>query len=166
MSATKYIVSAILWQMKRSAGFEYTGISTVFYCVDGKGHLLMHKRSKNCRDEQGRWDTGSGQLQFGEDPAIGVLREVREEYGCEGKILEQLLPISVVREHKGMKTHWLAVPFIVKVNPKEVINNEPEKLDEIGWFTLENLPKPLHSAFLNHIIKTERLKILKRYLQV
>lgn len=151
--------------MKGKAGFDYTGVSTVFYCTDGKGMWLLHKRSKNCRDEHGRWDTGSGQLHFGEDPAIGVLREVKEEYGCNGKILEQLLPISVVREHDGRKTHWLAVPFIVLVNPKMVINNEPEKLDELGWFRLDNLPSPLHSAFKKHILRTERIKYLEKYVK-
>lgn len=149
--------------MKRKAGFDYTGISTVFYCTDGKGNWLMHKRSKNCRDEQGRWDTGSGQLKFGEDPSDGVLREVREEYGCKGNLLEQLLPISVVRTFDGKKTHWLAVPFIVLVDPKEVVNNEPHKLDELGWFRLTNLPTPLHSAFKKHILNTSRIAVLQKY---
>lgn len=30
-------------------------------------------------------------------------------------------------------------------------NNEPEQFDDVGWFTLESLPQPLHSqqeAFL------------------
>ena len=30
---------------------------------------------------------------------------------------------------------------------KEVKNNEPEKIEEIGWFFLNNLPEPLHSGF-------------------
>lgn len=47
-------------------GFDYIGVTTVFYCHDGKGNLLLHKRSQTCRDEKGRWDCGGGALKFGE----------------------------------------------------------------------------------------------------
>ena len=51
--------------MSETIGKEYIGINTPFYCHDGQGHLLMHKRSAQCRDEHHRWDTGSGKLEFG-----------------------------------------------------------------------------------------------------
>ncbi len=57
-------------------GVDYIGVTTSFYCNDGKGNFLLHKRSKNTRDENGRWDPGGGQLEFGEKPEKGVLREV------------------------------------------------------------------------------------------
>lgn len=37
-------------------GIDFIGITCVFYCHDGQGNFLMHKRSKNCRDEIG-WFT-------------------------------------------------------------------------------------------------------------
>ncbi len=149
---------------KLTPGIDYIGITTPFYCIDGDGKLLMHKRSINCRDEQGMWDCGGGQLEFGETPEEGVLREVKEEYGCDGEIVGQLPAISVFRKQNGKDTHWLALPFIVKVNPKHVVINEPEKIDELGWFTLIELPQPLHSAFDNYILKTERIKFLQEFL--
>lgn len=130
------------------AGFDYIGISTPFYCTDGKGKYLFHKRSKKCRDEQGRWDSGSGEIDFGQTPEQSVLREVQEEYGCTGKIIGKLPPTALFRNHNGQKTHWIIFPFFIKVNPRNVRINEPEKIDEIGWFTLNNLPKPLHTGFL------------------
>ena len=128
-------------------GIDYIGIATPFYCNDGKGNFLFHKRSDKCRDEQGKWDTGSGQLEFGLIPKENVLKEVFEEYGYKGEIQEQLPAYSIFREHNGEKTHWLVIPFFVKINPKEAKNNEPDKIDEIGWFTLDNLPEPLHTGF-------------------
>jgi ADP-ribose pyrophosphatase YjhB (NUDIX family) len=128
-------------------GFDFIGISTPFYCNDGNGNFLLHKRSKNCRDEIGSWDTGGGSLDFEISLEENVLREVAEEYGCEGEIQERLPAHDIFREYDGVKTHWVAVPFFVKVNPKDVKNNEPEKIDEIGWFKLDKLPQPLHTGF-------------------
>jgi len=70
-----------------------------------------------------------------------------EEYGCKGEIQERLPAHDILRTMEGMKTHWVAVPFFVKVNPDEVKNNEPHKIEEFGWFKLDNLPQPLHSGF-------------------
>ena len=128
-------------------GVDYIGVSTPFYCHAGQGNFLFHKRSQKCRDEQGRWDTGSGKLEFGLTPEENVLKEVIEEYGCVGEIQERLLSFSLFREANGIKTHWLVVPFVIKVNRNEVKNNEPESIDEIAWFKLNNLPAPLHTGF-------------------
>ncbi|MDP3993845.1 MAG: NUDIX domain-containing protein [bacterium] len=128
-------------------GVDYVGITTPFYCNDGRGGFLLHKRSKNCRDEQGRWDPGSGKLDFGVSLEENVLREVVEEYGCKGEIQERLPAHDIFREHNGTRTHWIAVPFFIKVNPEEVKNNEPNKIDELGWFKLDKLPEPLHTGF-------------------
>lgn len=128
-------------------GIDFIGITTPFYCNDGKGKFLLHKRSKNCRDEQGTWDPGGGQLEFGQTLEKSVLREIEEEYGCRGIIQEQLPAHSILRTHDGKKTHWIAIPFFILVNKDEVKNNEPEKIDELGWFTLDNLPHPLHTGF-------------------
>src|SRR3989344_7257402 len=128
-------------------GIDYVGITTPFYCHDGNGNLLMHKRSKECRDEQQRWDTGSGKLELNLSLENNVLQEVLEEYGCEGEIQEQLPALDLFRELNGVKTHWIAVPFFLKVNRDEVKNGEPHKIEEIGWFTLDTLPEPLHTGF-------------------
>lgn len=128
-------------------GIDYIGVTVSFYCNDGKGNFLFYKRGKKCRDEVGRWDCGGGQLEFGEDPLVGVLREIKEEFGCDGIIQEQLPAHSVIRIQKGKNTHWLCIPFFVKVNPKDVKNNEPDKIDEIKWFRLSKLPANLHTGY-------------------
>jgi len=130
--------------MDAEIGVDYTGITTPFYCIDGKGNFLLHKRSVNTRDEHGTWDFGGGKLEFGMSPEENALKELSEEYGCKGKIREALPPWSSIREWNGKKAHWLAVPFIIEVDPAEVRNNEPHKIDEIGWFKLGAFPEPLH----------------------
>ncbi len=128
-------------------GFDYIGVTTAFYCHDGRGNLLMHRRTKECRDEHGKWDTGSGKLEFNLSLQENVLQEVLEEYGCKGEIDEQLPAHDIFREQNGVKTHWVAVPFFIKVNPAEVKNGEPHKIEDITWFPMDRLPEPLHTGF-------------------
>jgi 8-oxo-dGTP pyrophosphatase MutT (NUDIX family) len=71
-------------------GIDYIGITTPFYCNDGNGKFLLHKRGKTARDEQGRWDFGGGKLDIGEELDVCVLREVKEEWGVDGEIQEQV----------------------------------------------------------------------------
>lgn len=128
-------------------GFDYIGISTPFYCHDGNGNMLMHKRTKECRDEHERWDSGAGKLEFDLSLEENVLQEVLEEYGCKGEIGEGLPAHDIFREQDGQKTHWMAIPFFVKVNREEVKIGEPHKMSELGWFSLDALPQPLHTGF-------------------
>ncbi len=125
-------------------GIDFPAIATTFYCHDGHGNFLLHKRSTQTRDDQGTWDVGGGKLEQGLTLRQNILKEIGEEYGCTGVIQEQLPIYEIFRTNKGVKTHWLAIPFIVKVNPKKVKINEPHKIDELGWFSLSKLPKPLH----------------------
>ena len=129
-------------------GFDYIGITCVFICHDGKGNILMHKRSKNCRDEIGCWDAGGGALEFGETFEEGVKREIKEEYCSDVINLKFLGPHNIIREHNREKTHWVALLFMAQVDPTQVKIGEPKSMDEIGWFSEDNLPTPLHSAFL------------------
>jgi ADP-ribose pyrophosphatase YjhB (NUDIX family) len=128
------------------AGIDYTGVTAFFFCHDGAGKFLLHKRSQNCRDEQGHWDSGGGKVEFGEDLREAVLRELKEEYGCDGEIEIQLPAVSRSRVHDGVPTHWICIGFIIKIDPTEAKNNEPTAIDEIGWFKLDEFPEPLHSC--------------------
>lgn len=132
-------------------GLDFIGVTCSFVCHDGQGHILLHKRSKNCRDEQGNWDNGGGAHEFGHDLEDTARREIREEYGTE--VLD-LKFIKVYDAHRklgdGTQTHWVAALYLAQVDPTQVKNNEPHKIDEIGWFSLDNLPQPLHSQALHN----------------
>lgn len=147
MSLLYTIIRSRCYNFVMKLGVDYIAVTTAFYCVDGKGKLLLHKRSKNCRDEQGTWDPGGGLLEFGLTLEENTTKEIAEEYGCKGEIVEQVSAHTVLRTFNGVKTHWVAIPFFVLIDPKKLKNNSPDKIDEMGWFTLGDLPKPLHSGF-------------------
>ena len=126
-------------------GIDFTGITVVFMCHDGKGNYLLGKRGKNCRDEHGKWDPGGGGLEFGDTIEETLRKEIKEEYGADVLDHEFLGFREVHREHEGMPTHWIAFDFKVLVDPTQVKNGEPHKIDEIGWFTFGTFPPEVHS---------------------
>ena len=142
-------------------GLDYTGVSVVYFCHDGKGNFLMQKRGKNCRDEHGRWDIGGGGVEFGVTIEENLKKEIKEEYSTEVLGYDFLGFRDVHRENDGRKTHWIALDFKVLVNPNMVKNGEPHKFDEVKWFTLNTLPSPIHSQlgnFLKEYSKKLRVK--------
>ncbi len=128
-------------------GTDYTGVSVVFFCHDGKGKFLMSRRSVNTRDEHGKWDLGGGGVEFGHTIEETLRKELREEYCIEPIVHEFLGYMDVHREHQGRTTHWIALVFKVLVDPVSVRIGEPDMCDELGWFTLDSLPDNLHSQF-------------------
>jgi 8-oxo-dGTP diphosphatase len=123
-------------------GVGYIGVSVVFLCHDGNGRFVMAKRSELARDERGRWDIGGGAIEFGQTAEDALAAEIRQEYDVAAERSTFLGYRDVIRE----QTHWLALDFAVLVDPATVRNNEPHKFDDIGWFTLAELPSPVHSG--------------------
>jgi 8-oxo-dGTP diphosphatase len=150
--------------IRQHKGISFVGITTCFFCHDGKGKFIMAKRSQKARDEQGRWDIGAGGLKWGVTAEDNVRREVLEEYNVIAKNVETLGYREVFRTREdGEKTHWLALDFAVLVaNPLKIRIGEPDMFDDIGWFTLDTLPSPIHSQLQTHLdLYAPKLKTLQ-----
>lgn len=126
-------------------GLDCIGVAVVYFCHDGKGNVILAKRSEAARDEKGRWDIGGGAVELGESVEETVRKEIREEYSTDVKEIEFLGFRDVHRMHDGESTHWIALDFKVLVDPEMATIGEPHKFDDLGWFTLDTLPSPVHS---------------------
>ncbi|MBI5150973.1 MAG: NUDIX domain-containing protein [Candidatus Pacebacteria bacterium] len=146
--------------MAGKAGEDFVGISIVFYCHDGRGNFIMNKRGKNCRDEQGRWEIGGGALDVGMTVEDALRKEVKEEYGTTILSFEFLGYRDVHREFDNKKTHWITLDFKVLVDPVQVKNAEPHKMDAVEWFTFDTLPNPRHSQFKYFMAKYKEVLTL------
>jgi len=115
------------------------------------GKLLLAKRGKLAKNERGCWECPGGGVEYGETMADAIKREVKEELDIDITLQHQLHAIDHLIPTD--KQHWVTTPFVAKIAPGQTPKiMEPGKCDEIGWFTLEDLPKPLSIATQMNII--------------
>lgn len=139
-------------------GIDHVGVTVSYMCHDGKGNFVMSKRGINCRDEQGTWDFGGGGLDHGDTVEKTLLKELKEEYCVDPISYEFLGYFDLFREIDDQKSHWLALNFLVLVDPDQVRNGEPHKFDEVRFVKMDDLPTPLHSA-MNQFIEKYKDKL-------
>ena len=128
-------------------GVDHIGITVSYFCHDGEGNYVFQKRSENCRDEHGRWDTGGGAIEKGDTVVETLRKEIMEEYGTEPEEYEFLGFRDVHREQDGEPTHWISLDYRVRLDRSKVRNGEPHKFTDMEWFKLDAPPEPLHSQF-------------------
>lgn len=91
-------------------------------------------------------------MEYGESLAEAVAREVAEEYGCKTITVEHQLPACEFIEDTN---HWVIHNHIVRVDPAEVATTEPEKVVDIGWFSIDELPDPMHPGCAKDVLILE-----------
>ena len=97
-------------------------------CVDDADRVLLVKGSRGFTT--GRWTLPGGFLRFGETPADGLLREVREEIGVEAHI-EELLDVRG-KLGVGSRLHWIMVFYRIRILGEPV--PDPDEIAEVRYF--------------------------------
>ncbi|NMB83945.1 NUDIX domain-containing protein [Candidatus Roizmanbacteria bacterium] len=123
-------------------GIDYIGVAVGAMIFNGKRELFLTKRGKKATNERGCWEVPGGKVNFGETLQEAIKREMKEEYGVDIEVIEQLPAADHLIPDE--KQHWVPTTFLAKIKkgqkPKIM---EPQKCDAIGWFTLDKLPQPL-----------------------
>lgn len=140
-------------------GIDYIGVSAGVIILNDKNEILLSKRSKKTRNEQGKWEAPGGVVHFFETREQTVKREIKEELGIEIEIIEPLHTSDEIL--KKDKQHWVPTTYITRIKKNQTPKiMEPEKCDEIGWFDLKDVPKNL--SYITKLDIKEYKKYLKR----
>lgn len=134
--------------LRAHKGVSFVGVTTSAICHDGQGNFLMMKRGPLARDENGRWDILGGGLKHGVEVGANLMRELQEELCTTGEDIVYLGYRDVHRTlDDGTPTHWISIDHIMKIDRAKATIGEPGVIDEIGWFTIDTIPSPVHSQF-------------------
>lgn len=122
-------------------GVDFIGVSVGAFILNEKGELFLSKRSQQARNERGKWEAPGGAVDFGERREDAIVREVKEEFGVDADVTGVLqVADEILPEYKQ---HWVATTFLMKIKDGSPRIMEPDKCDEIGWFSFDNLPSPM-----------------------
>ena len=85
----------------------------------------------------GQWTLPGGGLDFGEEPELGVLRELREETGLDGRVEGLLGVLSVMlapdETKSGHRIQNIGVLYRVAVTGGDLRNEVDESTDLAAW---------------------------------
>jgi 8-oxo-dGTP diphosphatase len=112
------------------------------FCVKND-KLLLIKRAKYLK-EGGKYAFPGGFLERNETIEQGVLRELKEESGYNGKIIK-LFRIIDTPLRKGENSQ--NVDFVYLVKPLQKVGQPDKETDEVKWFNLDKLPPAEQIAF-------------------
>lgn len=104
--------------------------------LDADDRVLLVRRA-----DDGRWTLVSGVLEPGEQPAVGILREIHEETGVVAEV-ERLVGIEAMEPSaypNGDRVQYLDLTFRCRPLRGEARVNDDEST-EVGWFALDALP--------------------------
>ena len=107
-------------------------------CVDADERLLLVRLSA-ITEAPGAWTLPGGGLHFGEHPEAGALRELREETGLEGRLVELLTVDSIHRilnaSDGEYEYHGLRIIYRTEIVGGELADERDESTDAAAWFT-------------------------------
>jgi len=109
-------------------------------CVDDQSRLLMC-RLTDVTDRPGCWTLPGGGVEFGEHPADAARRELAEESGLEGRIIELLAVDSASRpvtDGEGKRDyHSIRIIYRTEIVGGALCHETDGSSDRAEWFTRE-----------------------------
>ena len=111
-------------------------INVVCAIIERSGKTLVAKRPA-FKSMGGKWELPGGKIEPGEDPREAIIREIREELGCQVVVRTELAP----HEHQYPDFAIRLIPFIctlVEGDPRpleheEIIWADRGKLMSLDW---------------------------------
>jgi 8-oxo-dGTP diphosphatase len=110
--------------------------------INEQGQLLLVRLS-DMTEAPGAWTLPGGGIDFGEHPEAGAIRELSEETGLRGRIVELLTVDSahhMSHDAQGQYDyHSVRIVYRTEVESAALVHETDESTDMAQWFSFEEL---------------------------
>jgi 8-oxo-dGTP diphosphatase len=130
---------------------QYQRVAAYNVCVDDESRLLLCRLS-NITERPGAWTLPGGGIDFGEHPEAGALRELHEEAGLVGEIVELLMVDSLRRTLRAQERdrlgfaegtecdyHSVRIVYRTEIIGGDLRDETDESTDMAAWFAREDV---------------------------
>lgn len=139
--------------MKKGVDFIGVGIGAVI--INKERKVFLAKRGIKARNEIGKWECPGGALEFGDSMEDTIVREMKEEFGFDIEVVEQMDAVDHFPPEE--KQHWVAIAYLCKIKKGKPKILEPNKCSKIGWFTISEMEKmPLSIPTRHRLIELKK----------
>ena len=108
-----------------------------FLVLEKDGQILLLRRA-NTGYKDGNYSLVAGHLDGNETAATCIIREAKEEAGVT--ILPKDISVAHVMHRYSTDREYIDVYLTSNIWTGEIQNMEPDKCDDLGWFSIDNLP--------------------------
>jgi len=115
------------------------------------GKFLMYRRKGS--HGSGTISVPGGHLEFGESWEECAARETLEEVGCHIKNIRFLAATNDIMESDAK--HYISIWMNADWASGEPAIMEPDKVEELGWYTFQDLPKNLFEPCWQNLRKAK-----------
>ena len=124
------------------------GVSQKAIILNSEGKLLAIRRSNTAPTGPLRWDLPGGDLDFGEDPIHGILREIEEETGL---VVDDPVVFDVASRVDPDGNFWVTPAYKVHYQSGDVRLSYEH--DQFKWVTPEEFLELESSEKLQRFVK-------------
>jgi 8-oxo-dGTP diphosphatase len=127
---------------------EKIGVSQKAIVINNEGKILTVRRSATAPIRPLNWDLPGGDLEFGEDPTQGIIREITEETSLN---IERLEPFDVEAHVNSNGEFWVTIAYKAASKTGNVVLSYEH--DEFKWVTPEEFLQLKSSDKLQRFVK-------------
>jgi 8-oxo-(d)GTP phosphatase len=138
-------------------------IKTKFKVIEAAGGVVDKDGKTLLIYRKGCWDMPKGKIDKGENKRDCAVREVEEETGVKGEILDKVCTTwhTYVTNKKYVlkKTHWY---YMRCVDDTNLAPQEEESIKEVKWMTLSEMRAALYDSYRSiRVVIQDYHKLLK-----
>ena len=138
-------------------GVDFIGVGTGAIIFNDEGKVLVAQRGPKARNETGKWDFPGGAVEFGETCEKAVIRELKEEFEINIKVIELLEVVNHIL--KVEEQHWVSPSFIARHIGGVPRITEPEKCIGFKWMKISEI----NPEELTNVSRSNYQKFIEKY---
>ncbi len=111
-------------------------IASVYVLFERDGKILMSRRA-NTGYEDGNYGLVASHVEDNESLTQAAIREAKEEAGVDIAPEDLEVKTTMHRKQNDIRVDFF---FVAKKWKGEITNMEPDRCDDLSWFSLDELP--------------------------